>query len=159
MKLKSIYTLSVIIIFLICLSCNNREAYYHFKELKNNSWSRLDTLTFEIDSAAILTSIPYDIHLEIVNNTNYEYQNIWFYTNDDFGTKKPISYEIEYTIADKDGNWYGAGFGSIYQLAVVYKKKFMFREKRNYTLKIVQGMHDEPLLGIEKIGVKIIPSE
>lgn len=159
MKLKTIYTLCVIIISLICLSCNNREAYYHFKELKNNSWSRLDTLTFDIDSTAILTDIPYNVDLEIVNNTNYEYQNIWFYTTDDFGSKKPVSYEIEYTIADKDGNWYGAGFGSIYQLTVAYKKKFIFTEKRNYTLKIVQGMSDEPLSGIEKIGIKIVPSE
>ena len=86
MKLKPIYTLSVIIISLICLSCNNREAYYHFKELKNNSWSRLDTLTFDIDSTAILTGIPCNIDLEIVNNTNYEYQNIWFYATDDFGS-------------------------------------------------------------------------
>lgn len=116
-------------------------------------------MTFDIDSTAILTGIPCNIDLEIVNNTNYEYQNIWFYTTDDFGSKKPVSYEIEYTIADKDGNWYGAGFGSIYQLTVAYKKKFIFTDKRNYTLKIVQGMSDEPLSGIEKIGVKIVPSE
>ncbi len=159
MKLKSIVYILSIIISLICLSCNNREAYYHFIELKNNSWSKLDTLTFEIDSTTISAGVPYDIDLEIVNNANYEYQNVWIYTKDNFEGKKTLAYEVEYTIADKDGNWYGSGFGTVYQLTVSYKKKYIFKDKRNYTLSIVHGMRDEPLTGIEKIGVKIIPSE
>lgn len=158
MKLRLVYILSIMI-SLICLSCNKREAYYHFNEFADVKWSKLDTIVFNIDSAAITPGVPYDIDLEIVNNTNYQYQNIWFYTQDNFESKRPVAYEIEYTIADKDGNWYGAGFGSLYQLTVSYKKKFVFTEKRNYSFKIVQGMRDEPLSGIEKVGVKIITSE
>ncbi|MDR1092504.1 MAG: gliding motility lipoprotein GldH [Prevotella sp.] len=31
----------------------------------------------------------------------------------------------------------------------------VFKEKRNYRIKIEHGMQDEPLMGIEKLGVKI----
>lgn len=158
MKLKPVYILGIMI-SLICLSCNNREAYYHFNEFVDLKWSKQDTVVFDIDSSAIEPGVPYDVELEIVNNTDYKYQNIWFYMRDDFAAKAPVAYEVEYTIADRDGNWYGSGFGSMYQLTVSYKKMFVFTEKRNYFLKIVHGMRDEPLVGIEKIGIKIVPSQ
>lgn len=143
---------------IICLSCHNGETYYQFKELKDIKWSKFDTLVFEIDSTSINPGMAYDINLEILNNPDYAYENLWLYLRDDFESRTPILYEIEYMLADKQGNWYGAGFGSIYQLEVPYKKNIIFKEKRNYLLKIVQGMRDEPLFGIEKVGVKIQPS-
>ncbi|SHF22143.1 gliding motility lipoprotein GldH [Dysgonomonas macrotermitis] len=158
MKDKVIY-ITAIIMSLICLSCNQREAYYQFIELPDVKWSRFDTITFEVDSAAVIPGIPYDVNLEIVNTADYEYQNIWLYTKDNFSKRDFIAYEIEYALVDDKGNWHGSGFGSIYQVSVVYKRKLIFDAKRNYTLKIVQGMRDEPLSGIEKIGVKIVPSE
>lgn len=154
MKHKFIY-ISILIIGIVCLSCEKREAYYRFSELKDANWSKLDTLYFDIDSLSVITDTPFNITIELANNSDYPYQNIWLYTLDNFEDSIFSQKEIQYELADKLGQWYGSGFGSLYQLPLLYKKDVVFKEKRNYQLKIVHGMRDEPLFGIEKIGVKI----
>lgn len=155
MKHKFIYIISILIIVFICLSCEKRETYYRFSELKDASWSRVDTLYFDIDSIYVPLNTPLDVTIELVNNSDYPYQNIWLYALDNFEDSVFTLEEKQYELADKLGKWHGSGFGSLYQLPLLYKKNVVFSEKRNYQLKIVHGMRDEPLFGIEKIGVKI----
>lgn len=154
MKHKFLY-ISILIIVFVCLSCEKREAYYHFSELKEASWSRFDTIYFDIDSLSVIPNVPYDITIELANNSDYPYQNIWLYIQDDFEGKDFSFEEKQYELADKLGKWHGSGFGSLYQLPLLYKKDVVFPQKRNYQLKVVHGMRDEPLVGIEKIGLKI----
>lgn len=154
MKHKILY-ITILIIAIICLSCEKREAYYHFSELKSSRWSKLDTIYFNIDSLSVIPNVPYDITIVLVNNSDYPYQNLWLYIQDDFRSRDFLSNEKEYEVADKLGKWHGSGFGSTYQLPLPYKKNITFPERRNYQLKIVHGMRDEPLPGIEKVGLKI----
>lgn len=157
MKRNYLHTVfTILMISIICLSCNQRETYYHFKEFKDINWSKNDTLIFEIDSSCIELNKPYNISFEIVNNSDYLYQNLWIFAQDNFQDNQSIAYEIEYPLADNQGNWNGAGFGSLYQLSVPYKQNIIFRQNKNLVLKLVHGMRDEPLLGIEKFGVKVI---
>lgn len=155
MKHKYTYVISILIIGLVCLSCEKREAYYHFSELKDTGWSKFDTLYFDIDTMSVIPNVPLDITIELANNSDYPYQNIWLYVSDNFEGNTFNLEEKQYELADKLGKWHGSGFGSLYQLSLMYKKGVVLREKRNYQLKIVHGMRNEPLLGIEKIGVKI----
>lgn len=154
MKPKFVY-IGILMIVFVCLSCEKRETYYHFSELKDASWSKLDTLYFDIDSLSVIPDTPFDITIVLVNNSDYPYQNIWLYAFDNFEDSIFSFEEKQYELADKLGKWHGSGFGSLYQLPLPYKKDVIFKAKRNYQLKIVHGMRDEPLLGIEKIGVKI----
>ena len=154
MKHKFIY-ISILLIGFVCLSCEKREAYYHFSELKEASWSKFDTIYFDIDSLSVTPNTPYDITIELTNNSDYPYQNIWLYIQDDFEDTTFSLEEKQYELANKLGKWHGSGFGSLYQLPLLYKKNIFFTEKRNYHLKVVHGMRDEPLQGIEKIGLKI----
>ena len=158
MKINRIY-FSLFIIILICLSCNNRETYYQFHELKGSNWSKLDTIYFDIDSSAIHLGTNYNLIIELVNNTEYPYQNVWLHIQDDLANSRFTKVEKEYELADVTGKWFGSGFGPLYTLSLNYKKNISFSEKRNYQIKIVQGMRDEPLTGIEKIGLKIEPSD
>lgn len=142
-------------ILIVCLSCNNRETYYHFYELKDSNWSKLDTLYFDIDSTFIEPNINYEMTIELANNSDYPYQNIWLYFQDNFSGNNFKYAELQYELADPMGRWYGSGFGSLYQVSLNYKENFSFPEKKNYQLKIVQGMRDEPLFGIEKVGIRL----
>lgn len=149
----------MLIIGFICLSCNQRETYYHFTELTDKGWSKFDTISFEIDSLSVQPNTPYDITIELVNNSDYPFQNIWLYVEDDFKYPTFVRQEKEYEVANKLGKWHGSGFGSLFQLSLSYKKDVFFPVKRNYRLKVVQGMRNEPLFGIEKVGLKIEKSE
>lgn len=149
-----------IIFLLLCFSCNHGETYYQFYEIKDSKWSKNDTIVFDIDTSSIKLNVPMDVQIDIVSNSDYLYQNIWLYIYDNFSDSIPVRYDKQYNLADEFGKWLGSGFGSLFQLSLDYKKSVIFTEKKNYRMKIIQGMRDEPLNGIEKIGIKLyIPNE
>lgn len=154
MKHKSYYFL-FLLIGIICLSCQQQETYYHFHELKDAKWSKSDTLYFDIDSNSVHLNTPLDLHVELINNSDYPYQNIWLFFQNNIEQDSTRITEKQYLLADNTGKWNGSGFGSSYQTSFIYLKNIIFTEKRNYRFKIIQGMRDEPLNGIEKVGLKI----
>lgn len=150
------YWVVTCLIAAVCFSsCNNREVYYSYREIKNQEWSKHDTLYFDIDSTVINTDVDYNITIEIANNVDYPYRNVWFYVQDNISDTVFQNYSSQYLLADEFGQWYGSGFGALYQMSLVYNKSIRFNGRRNYRIKIVHGMRDEPLKGIEKIGIKI----
>ncbi|MBD8389513.1 gliding motility lipoprotein GldH [Dysgonomonas sp. BGC7] len=153
---KSGYTyLILLLVSLMNISCNKQEVYYHFHEIKDAKWQQKDTLTFDVDSTAITPNTLYSVAIEVSNNVNYPYQNIWFFVQHNFTADSTYT-EIsrEYKLADEFGKWQGSGFGTLYQVSFPLTD-IVFREKKNYRIKIEHGMRDEPLNGIEKIGIKI----
>lgn len=137
------------------ISCNHQEIYYNFHELKNAEWVQNDTLFFDIDSALFELNRPYKMSIEVTNNVNYPYQNIWFFVQTNLKNDSTFSnVSKEYLLADQFGKWKGSGFGSLHQLSLPMGD-IIFKEKRNYRIKIEHGMQDEPLVGIEKLGIKI----
>lgn len=155
LKMKNLKFLFLFVIILSGFSCNSGETYFQFKELKNDEWSKLDTLYFNIDSSSIDINKKYDVFIEVTNNADYKYQNIWLYIFDNFENDRFLKNEKQYLLADSTGKWFGNGFGQLYQSSLLYKKGISFTDKKDYLLKITQGMIDEPLTGIEKIGVRI----
>ena len=155
LKHKAFFVLCSALLLLINISCDKQEIYYHFHELKNAEWQQKDTLIFDIDSTLIELDKPYSLSIEVSNNVNYPYQNIWFFTQSNIETDS-IYTDIskEFQLADEFGKWHGSGFGSIYQSSLNFGK-ITFKEKRNYRIKLEHGMRDEPLKGIEKVGIKI----
>lgn len=147
---------------LICaigFACGEEGTYYQFKEIKNAEWLQGDTLIFEIDSTEIELNIPYSVSIEITNNNHYPYRNFWCFVEDNI--QNDSIYEktsLEFVLADELGKWNGSGFGALYQSSFSLKEQIRFGENRNYKIKILQGMRDEPLAGIEKIGINIFKS-
>ena len=136
-------------------SCDNQEIYYHFHEIKNAEWAQNDTLFFDIDSTLFELNTPYRLSLELTNNVNYPYQNIWLFVQTNLDSDSTFTdISNEYLVADEFGKWKGSGFGSLYQLSLPMNN-IVFKEKRNYRIKVEHGMQDEPLVGIEKVGIKI----
>jgi len=136
-------------------SCNNGEVYYRYNEIKDLKWSKHDTLFFYIDSSLIKPGVNYDITIELTNNFDYPYRNIWLYVQDNISDTVFKNYPEEYPLADKFGKWEGSGFGALFQKSFAYPNPSDFNGRRNYCIKIVHGMRDEPLKGIEKVGIKI----
>ena len=157
-KNKLLCFTSVLLFILLASSCSQNEAYFQYRELKNAEWERYDTLYFEIDS--IQSSGLHTVYLEVTNNVNYPYQNLWLFAQDNFTDSTYVEHKIECRLADESGKWLGSGFGSLYQTSFVYRGNIVFSpERKDYRVKIVHGMRDEVLTGIERIGVKIIKED
>lgn len=146
----------IVLLALFSFSCQHDEIYYHFKELRNAEWATNDTLVFNIDSTAFEVNRPYDISLEVTSNITYPYRNIWFFIQHDIANDSVYTdLSREYFLSDELGRSYGAGFGSLHQISFPFDKGIIFKEKRNYQIKIEHGMRDNLLIGIEKVGIRI----
>lgn len=148
---------SALFILMLLTGCDKREPYYRFEQIKDAEWKQTDTLVFTIDSTIVSPNKVYDISVEISNNNKYSYRNLWVYTTINASPKDSISDTIpkEYVLADKFGKWNGAGFGSLYQSSFPLKEGFTFLQGNNYSIKLIHTMRDEPLKGIEKVGIKL----
>ncbi|NDW19062.1 gliding motility lipoprotein GldH [Dysgonomonas sp. 216] len=153
--MNKVTLLIVLLVVLVSGACSDRESYLEYRSIKHYEWSKRDTLTFVVDSSLLQPNSIYNISIEIATNGNYPYQNIWLYVQDNISDTIFESYSKEYQLADEFGAWKGDGFGSVYQLSVTYKNNVRINTMRDYTLKIVHGMRDEPLFGVEKLGVKL----
>ncbi|MDH6354343.1 gliding motility-associated lipoprotein GldH [Dysgonomonas sp. PH5-45] len=159
-NLQSVRNLKIALAFIVLalsfFSCNNKEVYDSFHTMQGANWSKNTILVFTVDSTLIEPGVPCDVSVELVTNTQYPYQNIWFYVSDDI--EKAGSFrktEKQFLVCDEFGKWYGAGFGNLHQLSLPFSQNVVFKEKRNHIFKVVHGMRDEPLSGVEKIGLKI----
>lgn len=164
-NLKHRSVLFILAAFLCCIintSCQKEEVYSHFYEIKDARWVQTDTLVFEINSTLFELDTPYNLSLEVTNNVNYPYRNIWFFIQDDIkniNDSTLTSRSEEYQLADEFGRWFGDGFGTLYQSSFPLGT-VTFRERKDYYIKVEHGMRDESLEGIEKIGIRIsIPKE
>lgn len=142
------------VLSLIGISCDKQEIYYRFHEVKNTEWAQDDTLVFDIDSTLFEVNVPYKLSLEITNNVNYPYQNIWFFVQSNINDTVFAEQSKEYLLADEFGKWKGSGFGSLFQSSLPLDN-IIFKEKKNYQIKLEHGMRDASLKGVEKVGVKI----
>ncbi|MBB4038275.1 gliding motility-associated lipoprotein GldH [Dysgonomonas hofstadii] len=157
LRRKSVLQYCVILLLAIgIISCQQQEIYSQFHELKNAEWAQNDTLVFDIDSAVFDLNTPYRFSIEVTNNVNYPYRNIWFFVSDNLKSDSIFdSTSKEYTLADDFGKWNGSGFATTFQLSLPLYDNFIFARKQNYRVKIQHGMRDEPLNGIEKLGLRI----
>jgi len=154
---KCIFKYCIIVLFTIgIISCEQQEIYSQYHELKNTEWGQDDTLVFDIDSTVFDLNTHYKLSIEVTNNVNYSYRNIWFFVYDNLKSDTIFdNISKEYELADEYGKWKGAGFATTFQLSLPLYENLIFRQKRNYRIKLQHGMRDESLKGIEKIGVRI----
>lgn len=158
-KHRGIAILCLLLMLIINISCDNKEIYYRFHELKNAEWKQNDTLFFDIDSTLFEVNKPYNVGIDVTNNVNYPYRNIWFFIQHNITTDSiPVKFSEESVLADEFGRWEGSGFGTLYQTSLP-TERLIFPKRCNYRVKIVHGMRDEPLIGIEKIGLRISSDE
>lgn len=155
MTTKSLRNKLLVVVTLLSFifsSCNHDEVYYRYNEIKDGEWGKNDTLFFNIDS---IENGIYDINVDISNNINYPYQNIWLLIQNNLADSTFQERVLELQIADKGGNWLGDGFGSLYQLSIPLRSKSKLDSVQGKQIKIVHNMKDDVLVGIERVGIRI----
>jgi gliding motility-associated lipoprotein GldH len=98
---------------------------------------------------------PHNVSLFFRNKINYPYRNIYIlldilHNNDVIKTDT-----LQYEITDKYGRWYGRGIGDTKDNYFLFEQNLEFQNVGVYTFNITHGMRNNPLLGCDKIGLKI----
>lgn len=157
-KLKP-FLLSAFVLIIGLVSCSEREDYYRFEEIKGANWAVEDALTFVIDTMDVQSDIRYDVSVEITNNVDYPYQNLWLFSEYNKDDSTTVKSQKEFTLADEFGRWQGSGFASLFQSSHPVLKSVKFEKGKRYQIAIHHGMQDTVLHGIEKVGIKISRSK
>jgi gliding motility-associated lipoprotein GldH len=144
--------LSLLAALFIFASCHFDQTFSEFRDFPEKGWNRYDTLIF---SPEIKETGKYNLFVDTRNNNKYSYQNVWMFVSCKQDSVVLYSDTLEIKLADKLGNWLGSGWGSLYELTTPLKNSFILNQGKHYTFRIVQGMRDYDLKGMESVGFHI----
>lgn len=144
---------SVIVIAVMAVACTSNDVYFQYKQVASTGWSKDSLYGFDIpitDTAAV-----YNVYVNVRNRGEYPYQNLWLFLSKTTPDKIQSKDSIECYLADQRGKWLGSGLGSIMEMPVLYQQNVRFKTKGTYRYKIVHGMRDSVLAGINDIGMRV----
>ncbi len=143
----------------VFLACDSDRVFDEYKSVPNE-WDKDSTITFniqEIDSAKI-----YDLFINIRNNSEYKYRNLFLVTEVQFPQGKVITDTLEYEMAAPNGEWLGTGFGDVKENKLWFKEQVRFEETGPYQIRIKHAMRKngeingiKKLEGITDVGFRI----
>ncbi|RPG58074.1 MAG: gliding motility lipoprotein GldH [Flavobacteriales bacterium TMED191] len=142
----------IIFIGLFFISCDNKKSFIY--KFTNNQWDiQKDTIqfTYNVDK----TEAKYDVSLFLRNNLDYSYRNIYMFVEILHLNNIVRTDTIQYAITDKYGRWYGRGMGDTRDNYFLFESNMSFAKAGAYTFNITHGMRTNPLLGCNRIGLKI----
>jgi gliding motility-associated lipoprotein GldH len=134
------------------VSCSLNEIFFEYHSFKKNGWNREAVAVYQINIDN--TTDLFDVSLEIRNNNDYPFRNIWLFVDFQTPGGDVRTDTVGVDLADVYGKWYGKGI-SLYNLTIPYETAMRFPQKGTYTYSIRQGMRESPLKGISDIGLKI----
>ncbi len=141
----------LVVFFLVFFGCNNNTNYLH--DFDKNNWNFKDTVAFKFNIPD--SSETKHITFFLRNTLEYPYQNIFLMTTISHKGSIVQNDTAEYMIADKFGKWLGRGFGENRDNYFIFNEKMSFENSGEYVVTIGHGMRKNPLVGINKIGLKI----
>lgn len=155
-----LYSALMAVLVLAATSCNKGQVIYEQnKNIAQQGWYIDSVATFAFDIQD--TAARYDISYNVRNQLVYPYYNLYvtFYLYDPQG-KLIASSLHEMTLADPaTGKPFGDGFGDVRDHQFLSLPRCHFKQAGRYTFKIKQYMRQNPLQGIEAIGLKVAVAE
>ncbi len=155
---SSILLLSIL---LLIVSCDSNVVDTQSHEFSNQSWGLSDVQEFTMRPPDTLNK--YDLFINMRNNQDYGYSNLWLITQIKFPLGKVLTDTLEYPMADPQGNFLGTSRGSgVVENKLWLKKGVRFAEPGDYILELRHSMrkNGQPdgvalLEGILDIGYSI----
>ena len=156
--MRSNFILILAISSLCFWSCDSKMVYDEYKSV--NQWNKDSIVSFDIGELDSLKA--YNLFINIRNNSEFKYSNLYLITEIQFPKGKVISDTLEYEMARPDGEWLGTGFGDVKENKLWYKENIQFNETGTYTFKVKQAMRRNgdvdpisDLEGIKDVGLRI----
>ncbi|MCQ0112351.1 gliding motility-associated lipoprotein GldH [Zhouia amylolytica] len=147
------------LVLFIMFSCDSKSIYSEYKSI-SNSWGKDEKITFQFKAPDSVQ--PYNIFVNLRNNEEYKYSNLFLIVNLDFPDNETITDTLEYMMAEPNGEWLGKGFSSLKESKLWYKENVVFPRNGEYKITVEQAMRKvgsvegiQELDGITDIGIKI----
>jgi len=159
MRLKKSNLLFAIGISLLFISCDEKRVFDEYRKL-DGSWKKKDAIEFTFEQKDTIN--PYNLFLNIRNNNEYPYNNLFVIvalTQPDSLVKIDT---LEYAMAYPDGKLMGEGFSDVKENKLWYQENFTFKKPGTYSVKVSQALRktgdiagDLELNGVTEVGFRI----
>lgn len=153
------FTGCLLICLLLVTSCDKKRVFDNYESLPDK-WHRDTVVSFNFPAPDTIR--PYNLFINLRNNSDYNYSNLFLVTNMIFPNGKVISDTLEYRMAKPSGEWLGTGFGEIKESKLWYKENVRFSEEGEYQIDIQHAMRKggdtegiEGLEGVTEVGYRI----
>ncbi len=135
-------------------ACRNQgDVFNEYIALPNVGWDKDSLAVFHPDMKS--TGERYNVWLQLRNQSNYSYSNLWLFVDIVAPDGKSVRDTIDCQLARPDGEWIGDGWGSLYSLQIPLMRSVSFNQIGTYTYKFCQAMREQDLEGIHSIGLRI----
>ncbi|MDK2837014.1 MAG: hypothetical protein PWR15_83 [Bacteroidota bacterium] len=148
--------LSLLIIFLIVLlaGCGQQNDIFRYHHIPNGRWSSDQTLVFIFDSISDKGN-AYRVDIELSFSDFYPYRNLYLTVGRNLNDSVMHLDTLQFALAEANGKWLGSGAGRLHQITLPYLQHVRFDSGKTVRFTIQQAMTDNPLKGIEKVGIRI----
>jgi gliding motility-associated lipoprotein GldH len=144
--------LLAILISLLTVACSNNDVFFQYKAVAPTGWNKDSLYTFDVKITDTVSA--YNVYVNIRNRGEYPYQNLWLFLDKTSPDKIQMKDSVECYLADQRGKWLGSGIGSVMEMPILYQQNARFKKAGIYHYKIVHGMRDSVLIGINDIGMR-----
>jgi len=146
-------TIVVVSLLAILLACSSQIVFEENEKLAHGGWSVEDTLVFNYEVKD--TTQLYDIFINVRNDVDYRYSNLFVFFQTSFPDGKIYRDTIEMTLADRQGKWIGRGVGSTRSNSFHFRKDVWFPLEGTYEFTIQHAMRMDVLPGITDMGIRL----
>lgn len=155
---KSLPIAGVLVAIIVLCSCQRNSEFYEMRST-DGEWTTASEV-FEFTPIDTVQSQNLFIHLRA--GEAYPYSNIYVIAKLTTPDGKVLVDTLQYEMATPDGQLLGEGFTDIKESKLLYKKGFVFKEKKPYTIALQQAMRSvkeekgvRTLNGIYSVGISI----
>jgi len=138
---------------LLLMACDKNKVFEKNTTIYNAKWHALEIIPFDVTITDTIT--PHNFYINIRNNTDYGFSNLYLFMTTIYPNKEVSKDTIECVIADKNGKWFGKGYGKYRFLRLQLGKNITFPQKGMYTFQLEQAMRTDTLENISDIGIRI----
>jgi gliding motility-associated lipoprotein GldH len=156
MSLKNSFLYFLVLIVLI--SCDKKRVFDEYKT-GGNGWNKDSIVSFDLP--AVDTKKQYNLFINIRDNNDYPFNNLFLIVNMEQPDKRTIVDTLEYQMANPDGSLLGEGFTDVKDNKLIYKERMKFNSG-TYKIHIKQAVRQTgkvsgvvKLEGITDVGFRI----
>ena len=135
--------ISLLTMLIFMASCHEGILYHSYQPVNPTGWEQNDTLVYICPQAWYAPSCQLEIGIR--HKDSYKYRDIWLIINTD---------TVHLYLSDSIGNWKGNGIGDTRQWSAPIHLN-SFDQDSIKELRIMHIMQDNPLKGIEHVGIRI----
>lgn len=144
----------------LMFSCTNKTDFNTYKSVGSEGWNANEKVVFEFDVKDTIS--PKNLFINIRNNNDYAYSNLYIITALIFPNETTIIDTLQYEMADETGKFLGNGFTEIKENKLFYKEKKAFPISGKYLFSVRHAMRKNGdvnpiafLKGIQEVGLSI----